>query len=436
MRWANAAGLPLRRYASRVPAIRILFLLVGSILGVFYPFVPAILLDRGFSPQQIGLTTAVAALAFTVSVPIFGHIADVVIGRVAALRVAAIGSTAAVLGLLLGAPPVAVALLIVAYAAFESALAPLSDALAVNALARAPRAYARTRLLSSAGFAGASVLAGLLYNVTGFGPASVLWAAIAVTMLVVTRWVPDVQRYRGQEGVGGHGREARRHEPEPARRAGGRSGAEPAQRASSRGGSFAVALRTQPRLRGLLLGLGLVHVGMLAGFTFLALRILELGGQASDVALSAGFSAVAEIPAMLLMPRVLARIGVRAALVAGMVLYGLVMVSWAVLDDPGLIIATRAFSGVAYAAIAIAAVLTIAALLPPELQGTGQGLYQTVGFGVAAIAANAFGGLVYGAGGALPLFMGTAALAGVGAVVAWRTIPARVAASGPVRSGP
>ena len=60
--------------------------------------------------------------------------------------------------------------------AFESALAPLSDALAVNALARAPRAYARTRMLSSLGFAGASVLAGLLYNRTGFAPASIFWA--------------------------------------------------------------------------------------------------------------------------------------------------------------------------------------------------------------------------------------------------------------------
>jgi MFS family permease len=407
-----------------VPAIRILFLLVGAILGVFYPFVPAILLDLGFSPEEIGLTTAIAALAFTISVPIFGHLADVVVGRVAALRVAAIGSSVAVLGLLLEVPPVVVALLIVAYAAFESALAPLSDALAVNALARAPRAYARTRLLSSVGFAAASVLAGLLYNGTGFAPASVLWALIAVAILAVSRWVPDVERYRG---------------PEPARRVGpeaaGRHGSSDATRRAARGGSFAVALRTQPRLRGLLLGLGLVHVGMLAGFTFLALRILALGGQASDVALSAGFSAVAEIPAMLLMPRILARTGVRAVLVAGIVLYGLVMASWAFLDEPGLIIATRAVSGVAYAAIAIAAVLTIAALLPPELQGTGQGLYQTVGFGVAAIVANALGGLVYGAGGALPLFLGCAVLAGLGAVVAWRTVPPRAAPSGPVRSG-
>lgn len=378
-----------------MPAIRAVFVLVGAALGVFYPFISAILDDRGFSAEAIGLTTAFAALGFAISVPIWGHLGDVVIGRVAALRIAIAGSTVAAVALLLDVPPVGVAMLIIVYAGFESAVSPIADALAVNAISGA-RAYARIRLLMSVGFAGASILAGRLYDVAGFDPASLLWAAAAAAILVASRWVPDVGRYRA-----------------PARAAGAR-----------RGGSFALVLRTQPRIRGLLLGLGLVHVGVLAGFTFLALRILELGGQASDVALSAGVSALAEIPAMALIPRVAARTGMRALLVGGILLYGLVMASWAFLADPGLIVATRVVSGVAFSALTIAAVLTIASLLPPELQGTGQGLYQTVGFGVAAVVANAIGGLVYGSGGAMPLFLGCAALAVLGAIVAWRSVPA------------
>src|SRR3972149_675937 len=128
--------------------------------------------------------------------------------------------------------------------------------------------------------------------------------------------------------------------------------------------------------------------------------------------------------AMALIPRVVAGTGIRALLVAGILLSGLTMASWAFLADPSLIVATRIVSGVAFAGITIGAVLTIAALLPPELQGTGQGLYQTVGFGIAAVVANALGGLVYGTGGATPLFLGCAVLAAIGAVVAWRAIPA------------
>ena len=427
-------------------AIRWLFVLVGAILGVFYPFVPPILAERGFTPAEIGLTTALAAVAFTLSVPVWGHLADLVLGRVVALRIAAVGSTIAVLGLVLDGPPVVIGLLIIGYAAFESALAPLADAVAVNALSAAPRSYPRVRLLSSLGFAGASILAGRLYDETGFGPAPFLWAVTGLAILVVTRWIPDVPRYRGPSPGDAAPSDAVPGAPVPSTLTPGGAPAPgvPAPGASTRaeprparprGGSFVLVLRTQPRLRGLLLGLGLVHVGMLAGFTFLALRLLDLGGQASDVALSAGISAIAEIPAMALVPRIVGRVGVRALLVAGILLYGLVMVSWAFLADPSLIIATRLASGVALAVITIAAVMTIAALLPAELQATGQGLYQTVGFGGAAIVANAVGGLVYGSGGATPLFLGTAVLAVLGAVVAWRFTPAPTNMA-PVRSGP
>jgi len=387
-----------------VPAIRVLFLLVGAIIGVFYPFIPAILDDRGFSPFQVGLTTAASAVAFTVAVATWGHLGDAVVGRAAALRMGVIGSTIAVLALLLDVPPIGVAILIVVFIAFEASFAPLSDALAVNALAGAPRAYARVRLLASLGFALASIGAGWLYDQAGYRPASILWAVAAVALVVTIRAVPDVAaRFRDQQA------------PPDAEAI--------SIRRPRRGGTFGETLRRAPRLRGLLLGLGLVHVGIICGFTFLGLRLLDLGAGASGIALSAGISALAEIPAIFVFPRLAAWIGIRALLVGGIVLYGLVMVSWAFLDDPTLIVASRLASGVAFAGITVGAVMTIARLVPAELQGTGQALYQTVGFGLAAIVANAVGGVVFGAAGPMPLFLGCAVLAGSGAVIAWRSIP-------------
>ncbi len=281
-------------------ALRILFLLVGAVIGVFYPFIPAILDDRGFNAAEVGLTTAAASLAFAVSVAGWGHLGDAVLGRAAALRIGVVGSTIAVIGLLADAPPLGVALLIVVFVIFESSFSPLSDALAVNALAGSPRAYARVRLLASLGFGVVSIGAGRLYDAVGYGPTAILWTAGAIGMLVTIQAVPDVRRYR----------EA------PARR-------------PRRGGTFGVALRQKPRLWGVLLGLALVHVGIISGFTFLGLRLLDLGAGASGVALSAGISALAEIPAMAMIPRLAGRIGIRAILVGGIVLYALVMTSWA-----------------------------------------------------------------------------------------------------------
>jgi len=414
-----------------MPALRVMFLLVGAIIGVVYPFIPAILADRGFDPTGVGLVTAASAVAFTLAVAIWGHLGDVVIGRTAAFRIGVVGSTVGVLAMLADVPAPVVGLLVIVFITFESSFAPLADALAVNALATTPNAYARVRVLASVGFGVASIAAGRLYEEAGFWPAPLSWAGLGVAIFVTLRWVPDVQRFAQTEAPGraGTGPSIRAPSPSPLRRLAG-------------GGSFGVALRTQPRLPRVLLGLGLVHVGIVSGFTFLSLRLIDLGGGPTEIALAAGISAIAEIPAIWLVPRVIGRTGLRSLLVAGIVLYGFVMASWAFIADPSLIVATRIASGVAFAGITVGAVMTIAALLPPELQASGQGLYQTVGFGVAAIAANAIGGIVYGSGGAMPLFLGCAALAAISALVTWRAVPVRAAAgppgasAGPVRSRP
>ena len=62
-------------------------------------------------------------------------------------------------------------------------------------------------------------------------------------------------------------------------------------------GSASVALALAPRLPLALLAIGLIHVGILAGFTFLSVRLEQLGAEPSTIALSAGVSAFAEIPA-------------------------------------------------------------------------------------------------------------------------------------------
>lgn len=382
-------------------ALRALFLLSGAILGVFYPFVPVILASRGFDPGSIGLVTAASSLGFTLAVPVWGHLADVELGRARALRLAVVGSTIAVLGLLAPIPPVLVGALVVAYALFECAFSPLSDALAVNALDGAPRAYGLVRLLSSLGFSVAAIAAGRLYDATGYGPAPLLWAALGGLMVASSLGVPDVARLRKERTARG-----------PLRRRPGL-------------GSFGLALRIQPRLVPILVALALIHIGIITGFTFLSLRLLDLGAPPSDIALSAGISALAEVPAMALVPRLVARVGVRIVLPASILLYGTCIASWAFLAVPALIIATRIGTGFAFAGVTVSAVITIGQLLPRELQGTGQGLYQTVAFGVSAVIANSIGGLVYGTAGPMPLFLGAAALAVLGSIVAFLSLPRR-----------
>ncbi len=383
-------------------AIRAVFLANGIALGIFLPFTPVILAARGVSAGEIGMITAAMAAAFTIAVPAWGHLADVVLGRRNALAIAALAGAVAVLAAGAPIPLLAVAACFVAFSLFQSGWAALGDALAVNAVDDHTRDYARVRLLASGGFATATATVGFLYDRTGYGPAFALCAASAIGLAVAARLTPDLPRANLAAVASGR----------------------------TRGGSMVVALRVQPRLRGVLFTLLLVNTGIIASFTFLPLRIVALGGSPSDVALSASLSAFAEIPTMLLTGAVAARIGLRGLMAGSSLIYAACFVAWMVLDSPVLIVATRFVSGVAYAGILVGAVLTMAVLLPPKLQATGQGLYQVTAFGVAAFVANLVGGQVYAGLGSAALFAGAAALAAAAALLSLAVFPR--AAAGPV----
>lgn len=381
-------------------ALRLVVLALGAALGVFYPFIPVILASRGFGPAEIGLIASIGAVGFTLAVPAWGHIADVRLGRARTLQVCAIGGGLAV-GALLGSwPPVVVALLLMAYWLFESSWQPLADALTVNLVDR--RGYTRVRLLTSLSFALSSIGAGFLYDATGFSAAFALTLGLAIVMAVGAAGVPDIDR------ADLHRATPARDDPRPTR---------------PWLGSAGVALRVAPRLAIVLVAVLLMNITIISGFTYLPLRLGDLGSPPSDVALSAGVSALTEIPAMLMAGIVARRIGLRGMFVGSALIYGAATSSWIVLDSAGVIIATRAVTGVAFAWVLVCVVLTIARLLPPELQGTGQSLYQTVAFGVGAIVANLVGGLLYdGIGHAAVFGLGTL-LAILAAVMGWFAFP-------------
>ena len=388
-------------------ALRLVVLALGVALGVFYPFISVILASRGLGPAQIGLVASIGAVGFTLAVPAWGHIADVRLGRARTLQICAIGGAVAV-GALLGPwPPIVIALLFFAYWIFESSWQPLADALTVNLVDR--RRYGRVRLLTSLSFAIASIAAGFLYDQAGFDAAYILAVAATLTIAVAATRVPDVGR--ADLETPGHGAMTPGH------------GAATPSRSRPWLGSAGVALRVAPRLGAVLVAVMLINITIISGFTYLPLRLADLGSPPSDVALSAGVSAMAEIPAMLVAARVAQWVGLRGMFVVSALIYGGVSASWVVLDSAPLIIATRLISGVAFAWILVCVVLTIARLLPSELQATGQSLYQTFAFGLGAIVANLVGGVLYANIGHSAVFGLGLVLAIFAATMGWFVFP-------------
>jgi PPP family 3-phenylpropionic acid transporter len=390
-----------------VIALRVLVAAVGVALGVFYPFISVILAGRGFTPGEIGFVFSIGALGFSVAVPVWGHIADVRLGRPLTLQLCAAAATACVIGSWLATPALLIVVLLIGFWVFESSWQPLVDAITVNALEG--RDYARIRLFGSLGFAGASVGAGLVYDTLGYGASAMLLAAGAALMAASAAFVPDVARA-----------DLEAHRRATTRASSGPGGV----RARIGLGSTGVAFRIAPQLWLVLLASTLLHVGVIGGYTFLPLRIDDLGGSPTDIALSAGLSAIFEVPAMLVMGSLARRVGLRAIFIGATLLYAACMASWMLIEVPIVIVATRAFTGLAFSGVVVGVVLTIGAILPADLQATGQSLFQTSAFGVAAILANLLGGLLYETIG--PQVFGVGAiLALLAAAIGWIAFPSR-----------
>ena len=283
--------------------------------------------------------------------------------------------------------------LYVGYAAFNGAVGPLSDALAVNALRDPGRQYGKVRAFASASFTVAAVIFGLLYGASGTGRRACCSSVVAVAIAVNAGGLPDLGRATLSS--------------------------------SRRGGAVREVLSIQPALPRVLVAVGLAHVGVFAGFTFLSLRIVALGGGAPEVALSSAVAAAAEVGAMIVASRLVPRIGLRALFSVSSLLYTVAFLLWAVLASPAAIIASRLISGTGYAGLWIASVMAIQTLLPSRLQGSGQALISMTTAGLAAFTANVVGGLLYASQGPEVLF-GISAMFGIaGAVAGWLTFPRR-----------
>lgn len=373
-------------------------------MAAFLPFTAVALAARGFDAAAIGLVTAGQAAALMVAVPIWGHLGDVTLGRRVALLASAVGGAIVIGAAGLPLPAVAFAVLVISFALMQAAWPLLADALALNAVRGHAGAYGRVRLLASLGFATAVGAVGFIYDRTGYGPACFLSAAAALGLAAAARGAPDIAR----ADLSAIGRTS------PARTGGRR-----------RGGSFAVALRAQPRLWGVIVVALACHAAISAGFTYLPLRITDLGGQPSDVALSWSIGAFTEIPTMLASAAIVARLGLRGTVAVSALGYAGCLLAWAVAPTPIAIIAIRAASGFCFAGVTVGLVLTASALLPRRLQATGQALYQLVAFGLAAAIANGAGGLLYTALGPAVFFAIAGCVAALGAALAIVFIPTR-----------
>ena len=402
---------------ARVPehapwSLRSLFLATGAWTAAIAPFMAVILRTRGLDTVTIGLLSALSALGAAVLVPAWGHLADVIVGRGYAFRIGLVVAAGAALVLLLPVPLPVFALTLAGFSIFPVLFLSLGDALAVDGLPAPERQYGSLRALASLSFAVGVIVAGFVYDQSGYAAVPFVSLAWSAALLLVIGWVPDRTRDPAVRSI--------------AAREGGDA-------AAGRFGSISRVLAVQPRFLAVLAVFTLAYTGLQGSMVFVPIRIVELGGQPSDVALTFGIASFAEIPGLMLAGWFGRRIGIRWLVVLALVAYGVCVASWGLLPTAIAINATRVVTGVCFGVLAAARVLIVARLLPEPLQATGQAMGQAATFALG----NAIGGLVagvlYGGLGATAFFGIAGVMAIGGGLGAWVVLYGPVGA--PTRGG-
>ena len=376
--------------------LRAIYTVIGCSTASISPFVPVILKERGVSPAAIGFALAMAALLTTVVVPAWGHVADAMLGRVRAFRIGLIVAAGAAGGLMLDLPLAAIVAIVVSFTVFASLFLGLTDALAVAELTAPERQYGALRAHASLSYAVALTGIGFLYSWAGYGAAPavfLVWAALAFLLVGRVRVRTSAASTRG----------AWKEDSAPSRRL----------------GSIGRAFTVQPRLWIVLAVFAVAFAGMQAALAFIGIRIVELGGRPSDVALSFSVSALTEIPGLVAAGWMGRRLGLRWLFAISLVLYGACITSWGILPSALAINATRLVTGVAFGSLTAARVLLVPRLLPEKLQTTGQVLVVASTTGLGAVLGTMIGGVAYGSVGPTVFFVGAGGVAIAGGVASW-----------------
>ncbi|WP_127089478.1 MFS transporter [Aquabacter cavernae] len=162
--------------------------------GIYMPFFPLWLTDRGMTPQQIGAAIAIPMCARLAATPLLGILSDRVGRPKAVLVILAFAATLFMAVLSLGHTPLAIYVALSFGAMAWSPSFALLDAYATRQ-ARAGRVdYGRSRLWGSATFIAANLVGGVLIAQAGASMVLLLMIAGQASFVVAMLVLPELPR--------------------------------------------------------------------------------------------------------------------------------------------------------------------------------------------------------------------------------------------------
>ncbi len=344
------------------PGFRGAFYYAGfyAVIAVITPFLNVYFSELGLDGRQIGLLGMLPPLFQMFFTPFYSGLADRRGKRALMLAFSLAGAGVAYLLLGFTRSFFAILLVMALVAMFSAPSNSLSDALIARMASRHQVDFGRMRLGGSIGYAIFSVIAGFVWQRTGYG-----WmfpAALALYLLValIAQLLDELPAPQSTETSALPWREVGRH----------------------------------PVLRTLLIATFLMGGAMIMSLTFNGVYMRYLGGGDDIIGLQVGLGALAEIPFMFFTQRIMRRIGGLNTLLLGYAFFGLSFFGTSLATTPLALLLVTLVRGPGFAMFMVTTVVLLDRYAG-EWSATTQSMMNATAFGLAPLIASPLGGFIY-----------------------------------------
>ncbi|HEX5824974.1 MAG TPA: MFS transporter [Candidatus Limnocylindrales bacterium] len=404
----SPAGAPVPTPPAPVPpssVVRpaIVYALLFGGVAAYVPYIAVYLRSTGLDLGTVGVLIALQAAVGLVAAPTWGALADSLGDVRAPILAASLLAAGAATLMAVVSGPLALTVSIVLLASGAAGIIPMVDSKAVRMVGQRDR-FGQARAWGSAAFIVIAFASGAAIG--RFGPVGMF--VLYGPMLVAT-------------GLAGYAL---------LRLPGERAGRSPASRSRGRvsGAMSAFSLATivgairQPVIGRFFVGSIVVWTAFATLLTFVSLRIVQLGGDATVIGATWSIAALTEIPLMFAFPNLARRFGAERLVIVGALALALRAAAIAVVTSPWAVVAVSPLGGIGFAFFYVGTVTWVAGAVPREVQATAQGVFTGTAVSIGAIGGSILGGLI-GAAFSLPILFGLAAAGGiVGMALVWRAI--------------
>lgn len=377
------ASLPYWRLSS-------FYLFYFAALGALVPYWGLYLKDLGFDPIAIGELMAILMGTKIVAPFLWGWLGDRLEQRMAIVRSASLVAMLVFVSVYWVDTFWPMALAMVWYSFFWNASLPQFEAVTFGYLGDRARHYARIRVWGSIGFIATVMLLGVLVDREGTRVILHAVLLLYVGIWLSTLWVRDPPGTRPPAG-------------QPS----------------------LVSVLQRPSIVAFFVAVLLMQLSHGPYYTFFSIHMEQQGHSKALIGQLWALGVGAEVLLFLVMHHLLHRWGGRRVLVGSLIVAAVrwLMIGW-LPESLGWMLLAQCLHAATFGAFHASAIYLVHHYFQGRHQGRGQALYSSVSFGAGGAAGSLLGGYLWLPAGPAVTYSLAAAVAVVGAVVAWRGIDA------------